>query len=119
MAARIRNLMGAGAAAALANAIVGATGTVNAINSVQNSLLLPYDNNILVTSGGATAGTLPSIAQGSSIGDSVEVFNSGSGALVYPATGEQINNAGANVPASVASNTRATFKRLTATLWGN
>lgn len=112
-----QRLLGSGAAAQLAQNIVGdfdqaitATGT--------SSQTAAYDlfavNNYVSTTAANTGVQLPVCNPG----DEIWVYNAGAQTLsVYGQTGETIINGAANAAFSVATLKGAVFKKLTATAW--
>lgn len=119
--ARVKNLMGCGAPAAQAQATVGKVGTVTGVGTTQTgAALLAYDINNLVTAGGATAFILPSVAQGSTVGDSVSVFvTTATASAVFPDVGSAIDGNGANTSIGPTQLTGTTFIRVSATQWAS
>lgn len=115
---RSRDLMGGGAGAGLARAIAsgGAAVTSAGTGSIANATLLPNETNTLSAASSLDAYLLPSTAQGSQIGDEINVYTTSStSAVVYGGTGETINN---SASATVAQYKYAKFKRFSATEWG-
>lgn len=112
-----QRLLGSGAAAQLAQNIVGdfdpaivATGT--------SSQTAAYDlfavNNYVSTTAANTGVQLPVCNPG----DEIFVYNAGASTLsVYGQTGETINNGAANAAHSVATVKGAIYKKLTPTAW--
>lgn len=117
--ARVRDLMGTGTAAANAQATVGTSGQVTGTGtgSQANGIILSYANNDCVTASSLDTFKLPTVAQGSVVGDvvyaTVETSTSG---VVYPGGSDTCN--GSTSAVTVAQHKTAMFVRSSQTNWG-
>lgn len=116
--AAAQHLMGVGMPAELArrvgNVVSGKTGVGTALATGT-----PITDNftVLTTSGGATAFLLPATDIGSG---PVVVFNtSATTALVFPQSGETIDNGSSSASVNVAQNKTRMFWKVTATGWAS
>ena len=103
----------------ISNAIFDLSSTVNGLTAAganqAAALALDYTTFQRVTTVGASTGVrLPAAV----VGAGIVVFNKGANALlVYPATGEAINNGAANASLSVATQKGAEFVCMVAGTW--
>lgn len=117
--ARIRDAMGAGTPGGQAQALVNTSGRVTGTGTGSQAagVLLSYANNDLVTAASLDTFVLPTVAQGSGLGDvvyaTVETSTSG---VVYPGGAETCNGSASAV--TVAQHKTAMFVRMSATNWG-
>lgn len=117
--ARVRDLMGTGNAAGAAQAIVGTSGQVTGTGTGSQAagVILSYANNDCVTASSLDTFVLPTVAQGSAVGDvvyaTVETATSG---VVYPGGAETI--VGSTSAKTVAQHKTAAFIRSSSTNWG-
>ena len=117
--ARVRDVMGAGTPSLQAQQIVNGSGTVTSAGtgSQANATLLSYANNDCVTAASLDTFVLPTMAQGSVVGDvvyaTVETSTSG---VVYPGGAETI--VGSTSAKTVAQHKTAIFVRSSTTNWG-
>jgi hypothetical protein len=113
------NLMGLGASAPLAAAIIGASSPATALTATGNSqgtaLLLTTDFNVVTTTAASTGVILPAIAN---FGDEVFIANLGANTLaVFPSTGGKINNGTANASISVSTLKATTLRSIGSPNW--
>lgn len=117
--ARVRDLMGTGQAALAAQAIAGTSGQVTGTGTGSQAagVILSYANNDLITAASLDTFVLPTVAQGSVVGDvvyaTVETATSG---VIYPGGTETI--VGSTSAKTVAQHKTALFVRSSATNWG-
>ena len=114
----IPTLMGSGLSGAAAEAITTGTkgvGLTAAGTTAADAFQLTADSNLVTTCASGAGVKLPDV------GGEVTVYNgvSGNACLVYPPTGQQLNNLTATSGTiSIGASKGATFKRLSATHWG-
>lgn len=117
--ARVRDLMGTGSQPANAQAAVGTSGQVTATGTGSQGagVILSYANNDLVTASSLDTFVLPTVAQGSTVGDvvyaTVETSTSG---VIYPGGSDTI--VGSTSAKTVAQHKTAMFVRSSQTNWG-
>ncbi len=117
--ARVRDAMGTGTPALQAQALVNTSGQVTATGTGSQGagVILSYANNDCVTASSLDTFVLPTMAQGSALGDviyvTVETSTSG---VVYPGGSDTI--VGSSSAKTVAQHKTAIFNRSSATNWG-
>lgn len=117
--ARVRDAMGAATPALQALALVNTSGQVTGTGTGSQAagVLLSYANNDCVTASSLDTFVLPTMAQGSAIGDvvyaTVETSTSG---VIYPGGTETI--VGSTSAKTVAQHKTAMFIRSSTTNWG-
>lgn len=100
------------------------TGLTGAGATQATASICPTDGNVFTTVAAGTGCILGAPSVGSTldllnIGDEIYICNYGANALsVYPPTGGNINNGTTNAAISLATNTCARFKKVTATSYG-
>ncbi len=117
--ARVRDLMGTGTPAGAALAIVGTSGQVTGTGtgSQANGIILSYANNDCLTASSLDTFVLPTMAQGSVVGDVVYVtVETSTSGVVYPGGAETI--VGSASAKTVAQHKTAMFIRSSTTNWG-
>lgn len=117
--ARVRDVMGTGQSALSAQNIVNGSGQVTSTGTGSQAAgtLLSYANNDCITASSLDTFVLPTVAQGSVVGDvvyaTVETSTSG---VIYPGGAETI--VGSTSAKTVAQHKTAVFVRSSATNWG-
>jgi len=117
--ARVRDAMGAGTPSGQAVALVNTSGQVTGTGTGSQGagVILSYANNDLVTASSLDTFVLPTVAQGSAVGDviyaTVETSTSG---VIYPGGSETI--VGSTSAKTVAQHKTAIFVRSSSTNWG-
>lgn len=117
--ARVRDLMGTGQAPLAAQAIAGTSGQVTATGTGSQGagIILSYANNDCITAASLDTFVLPTVAQGSCVGDVVYVtVETATSGVVYPGGAETI--VGSTSAKTVAQHKTALFVRSSATNWG-
>jgi hypothetical protein len=113
-------LMGLGLPAEVAKEVVGGSGsavTCKGASAGGSPTIISGSFNILTAAASNTGCQLPAYnAATCQVGDVVMVYTtSGTSAVLYPATGETIDN---NASVTVAQYHMAILKRVSSTLWG-
>lgn len=121
---RVLEIMGTGVPAATARAThvgVGQQLAATAAGAAQGTALAiaATTDYVQVTTAAASTGVrLPTTAEGSVVGDVVEVTNNGANAItLYPGTGEFLNGLAVNTGISVAVGAGFRCTRRSSTLW--
>ncbi len=117
--ARVRDMMGTGTPAGAAQAIAGTSGQVTGTGtgSQANGIILSYANNDCVTASVLDTFKLPTMTQGSVVGDVVYVtVETSTSGVVYPGGSDTCNGSASAV--TVAQHKTAMFVRSSATNWG-
>lgn len=116
---RVRDLMGTGQSALAAQAIAGTSGQVTGTGTGSQAagIILSYENNDCVTAASLDTFVLPTMAQGSAVGDTVWVtVETSTSGVVYPGGTETI--VGSTGAKTVAQHKTGCFKRSSSTNWG-
>jgi hypothetical protein len=121
---RVLEIMGTGNSAATARSIhvgVGQQLAATAAGAAQGTALaiaVTTDYVQVTTAAASTGVRLPTSAEGSVVGDVIEVTNNGANAItLYPGTGEFLNGLAVNTGISVAVGAGFRCTRRSATLW--
>jgi len=109
--------MGVGMPAEQANRVgTDVSSKTGATTALATATPITRNYTILTTSGGQTAFVLPA----SAIGATFEVFNTSSTtALLFPQSGETIDNGSSSASVNVAQNKSRRFTKITATGWAS